>query len=524
MARQAKKPNYTKHDVEIAKDMAKFTHDPLGFVRYMYPWGEGALKDYSGPQEWQAETLDTIGASLRENPYKPIRVARSSGHGVGKSACVAWLIQWGLYTCPNARVLVTANTQPQLSTKTWPELSTWHNRNIAKHWFKLTGTTLQYSLAPGYEANWRADAVTWSQSNTEAFAGLHNKGNRIILIFDEASAIIDKIWEVAEGALTDEDTEIIWIAFGNPTRNTGRFRECFRRYRNMWNTGRVDSRTVDVTNKHLFNQWKESYGEDSDFFRIRVTGEFPDQASGQLISTSLVHEAMDRKYKFDEITEGKPKVLGVDCAREGGDASCVWLRQGFYTKRLFKTFEIKSNVLASTVASIMDKEKPHRVFIDMGNIGASIVDQLKSWGYTNVTGIWFANRADDDRVFGNKRVEMWDRIRQWLEEGGMLPPSNCDESLDIENDLIAPEYFYSSRGLKMLESKKDMKSRGLPSPDDGDALCLTFATKIYSNRNNSSFPPNLGRDPVPMGNDYWNPFANLSIDNITNVKWEDGDI
>lgn len=512
---------YTKADLEIAKDMAKFVHDPLAFVRYMYPWGEGVLEDYSGPQEWQVEVLKTIGDSLQKNPYQPIRVARSSGHGIGKSACVSWLIEWGLYTCPNARILTTANTASQLATKTWPELSTWHNRNIAKHWFTLTGTSLQYSLAPGYEANWRADAVTWSQSNTEAFAGLHNKGNRIILIFDEASAILDKIWEVAEGALTDEDTEIIWIAFGNPTRNTGRFRECFRRYRNMWNTGRIDSRTVSVTNKHLINQWKESYGEDSDFFRVRVTGEFPDQATGQLIPTSLVHEAMDRKYKYDDITPGKPKILGVDCAREGGDASCIWLRQGFYTKRLFKTFEIKSNILASKVASIMDKEKPDRVFIDMGNIGAAILDQLKSWGYNNITGIWFSNSPDDTRVFGNKRIEMWDRMRQWLEDGGMLPPKNCDESLDIENDLIAPEFFYTSRGLKMLEAKSDMKARGLPSPDDGDALALTFSTKIFTKRNERPADTKLGRNAVPMGIDTWNPYVGLSIDNLTDKGWED---
>lgn len=505
------KTRYNKHDLEIAKDMSKFVHDPLGFVRYMYPWGEGVLKDYTGPEDWQVEVLEAIGNSLKTNPYNPIRIARSSGHGCGKSSCVAWLIEWGLFTCPNARILVTANTATQLATKTWPELSTWHNRNLAKHWFTLTGAGLQYSLAPGYESNWRADAVTWSQSNTEAFAGLHNKSNRIILIFDEASAIIDKIWEVAEGALTDEDTEIIWVAFGNPTRNTGRFRECFRRYRHLWNCGRVDSRTVKITNKNLFEQWGESYGEDSDFFRVRVTGEFPDQATGQLISTSVVHEAMNRKYKFDEITQGKPKILGVDCAREGGDASCIWLRQGFYTKRLFKTFEIKSNVLASKIASIMDKESPHAVFIDMGNIGAAVLDQLRSWGY-NVTGVWFANSPDDDRVFGNKRIEMWDRMRQWLEEGGMLPSTNCEESLDIENDLIAPEFFYSNRGLKMLESKKDMKARGLPSPDDGDALALTFSSKIRTHRTTDLLIPRLSSAPVPMANSHWSPFHNLEID------------
>ena len=122
---------------------------------------------------------------------------------------------------------------------------------------------------------WRADFVPWSEHNTEAFAGLHNKGKRIVLIFDEASAIADKVWEVAEGALTDEGTEIIWIAFGNPTRNVGRFRECFRRFKHPVEGRQIDSRTVEGTNKEQIAKWAADYGEDSDFFKVRVRGMFP---------------------------------------------------------------------------------------------------------------------------------------------------------------------------------------------------------------------------------------------------------
>ena len=86
------------------------------------------------------------------------------------------------------------------------------------HWFDVRATSIR-SQVPGHETSWRADFITWSEQNTEAFAGLHNKGKRILLIFDEASAIADPVWEVAEGALTDQNTEIIWLAFGNPTRS-----------------------------------------------------------------------------------------------------------------------------------------------------------------------------------------------------------------------------------------------------------------------------------------------------------------
>ena len=122
----------------------------------------------------------------------------------------------------DTRIVVTANTDTQLRTKTWPEVTKWLRLLINRDWFKATATAV-FSTETRHERLWRADAIPWSEENTEAFAGLHNKGRRVIVIFDEASGISDRIWEVSEGALTDEGTEIIWLAFGNPTRNTGAF-------------------------------------------------------------------------------------------------------------------------------------------------------------------------------------------------------------------------------------------------------------------------------------------------------------
>ena len=221
----------------------------------------------------------------------PILMARASGHGVGKSTVAAWVILWGLSTMPNARVVVTANTDSQLRTKTWPEVTKWLRLMINRDWFKATATAV-FSAQAERERLWRADAIPWSEENTEAFAGLHNKGRRVILIFDEASAIADKIWEVSEGALTDEGTEIIWLAFGNPTRNTGRFRECFGRFRHRWDCAHIDSRMVEGTNKAQLEQWVRDYGEDCDFVRVRVRGVFPHAGSMQFISSELVEAAM----------------------------------------------------------------------------------------------------------------------------------------------------------------------------------------------------------------------------------------
>src|SRR5690606_25681226 len=159
---------------------------------------------------------------------------------------------------------------------------------INKHWFKYEATCI-HSAQPGHEKTWRVDMVAWNKDNPDAFAGLHNEGKRILLVFDYSSAIHDRIYEVTEGALTDANTEIIWICFGNHTKNKGRFRECFGKRKGWWITRQIDSRDVEGTNKAQYQAWIEEYGEDSDFVRIRVKGRFPRQSSMQFISSELVY-------------------------------------------------------------------------------------------------------------------------------------------------------------------------------------------------------------------------------------------
>jgi hypothetical protein len=307
-------------EIDLVDSIAGFAHDPLGFVRFAYPWGEAAteLADATGPRVWQAELLAELGRRLREGRQLglilPVLMARASGHGVGKSTVAAWMLHWALSTMPDARVVVTANTDTQLRTKTWPEVTKWLRLMINRDWFKATATAV-FSAQAEPERLWRADAIPWSEEKTEAFAGLHNKGRRVILIFDEASAISDKIWEVSEGGLTDEDTEIVWLAFGNPTRNTGRFRECFGRFRHRWDCGHIDSREVEGTNKGQLEQWVRDYGEDSDFVRVRVKGVFPHAGSMQFIGSDLVEAAVARSSADIQRVVGEPMIMGVDVAR-----------------------------------------------------------------------------------------------------------------------------------------------------------------------------------------------------------------
>lgn len=462
-----------KHD-ELFEALGALTHDPLAFVYFAYPWGEPGtpLENMEGPDEWQIQILKDIGEQLKKGKdiQTAIQEAVASGHGIGKSALISWLIHFAIATHENTRGVVTANTEGQLRTKTWPELSKWHNMFIAKDLFTYTATAI-FSSDKDYEKTWRIDAIPWSKNSPESFAGLHNQGNRILVLFDEASAIDDVIWEVTEGALTDANTEIIWCAFGNPTRNSGRFRECFRKYRKFWNTYQIDSRTVKISNKAKINEWLEAYGEDSDFFKVRVRGVFPSASDLQFISTEIADKAQKQVYKLGQF-EHLPVIIGVDPAWTGSDSLEIVMRQGYYMKSLASIPKNDDDWrMAQLIAQFEDEYKADAVFIDMGyGTGIySIGKQLgRKWRLINFGG------KSNDPVYLNMRAYMWGQMKEWLCEGGSIPPN--DQGL--YDDIVGPEAIIDKNGHIQLESKKDMKDRGLPSPNKGDALALTFAARV----------------------------------------------
>lgn len=454
----------------VVEDVAKFHADPLGFVLYAFPWGEGELADHAGPDDWQRDVLTKIRDGLLTTD-QALRLAIASGHGIGKSALVAWLILWAMSTHEDTRGVVTANTDTQLRTKTWPELAKWCRMAICTFMFEVTATAI-FSRQPGHEKNWRIDLVPWSERNVEAFAGLHNKGKRILLVFDEASAIPDIIWETAEGAMTDSDTQIIWFVAGNPTRNTGRFRECFGRYRHRWTTMQIDSRTARMANKRQLDQWVADYGEDSDFVRVRVRGVFPRAGNAQYIGSDIV-EAAQQRETFDDT--GAPIVIGVDVARFGSDKSVIRVRVG-RDARTIKPLEyrgVNTMQLAGYVTDVIAKYSPDAVFIDGNGVGGGVVDRLRSLGY-KVTEVQFGAKAANAMDFANKRAECWGRMKAWLEDQGAIDPHD----VDLASDLMGPEYGYDGNNRLQLEKKEDMAKRGLASPDDGDSLALTFAENV----------------------------------------------
>jgi hypothetical protein len=466
-------------DDALTGTVGRFRFDPLGYVSFAFPWGQAgtSLAGESGPEPWQRDVLEKLGQGLM-SPDEAVRVAVASGHGVGKSALVAWIILWALSTLPDTRGIVTANTEGQLRTKTWPELAKWLALCANKQWFNYTATSL-HSSQPGHDKTWRVDAITWSENNTEAIAGLHNKGKRAFALFDEASAIPEGVWETVEGALTDAGTDLFWAAFGNPTRTTGRFRECFAggRFAHRWNPQQIDSRSVSMTNKGQIATWVKDYGEDSDFVRVRVRGVFPRAGTLQFIDSERIADAIARPLEPDPTA---PLTMGVDLARQGVDQSVIRFRRGLDARSIpavkFRIPDLMQ--VASRVMEQVNAHNPDAVFVDGTGIGWGVVDRLNQLGCPNLTGVDFGSKADrtdgsDAQVrYANKRAEMWGYMKEWC-KAGCLP-----DDRELAADLGAVDYGYDGSDAILLERKDDMRKRGLASPDDGDALALTFAYPV----------------------------------------------
>lgn len=481
-------PYSPKDDQKLMTELwsPAIAEDPLQFVLFVFPWGkEGTpLAKFKGPRKWQMEELTRIRDHIRankkliakgENPLV-YQSATASGRGIGKSTLTAWLVLWNMSCNLGSTTIVTANTGPQLESRTWAEVGKWHTLSINSHWFDKTSLKLrphewfedalkkQLKIDTGY---YYAQAQLWSEEKPDAFAGAHNH-NGILLLFDEASGIPKPIWTVSEGFFTEPVLHRYWFCFSNPRRNTGEFYECFHKSRDYWLRRNLDSRTVEGTDVAKLNQIVEKHGEDSDEARIEVKGQFPRQGDRQFISREVVEGAAARNIERDDYAG---LIMGVDVARYGDDTTVIRFRRGRDARSIPPTkLKSKDNMqVANECAHLIDEYNPDAVCIDAGN-GTGVIDRLKEMGY-KVNEIWFGSAAEAEE-WSDLRTEMWAKIREWL-------PGGCiDDDTDLKDDLVGPEYEFDRFERIKLESKEKMKKRGVASPDNGDALAVTFAVKV----------------------------------------------
>jgi hypothetical protein len=462
--------------------------NPYHYVMYAFPWGQKgtALEHVKGPRKWQKEELLRVAAFVQENKKRlasglgprTYKSATVSGRGPGKSTLVAWLALWQLSCQLGSTVIVTANTDAQLTNKTFGEIGKWHTLSINSYWFERAQKALtpQPWLTKSMKEDLRIDSQyyyikgeLWNEDSPDSFVGAHNPLG-MMLIFDEASGIPPNIWTVSEGFFTELSVYRFWFAFSNPRSNTGAFFECFHRFRSFWHTRQIDSRTVEDLDQSVFNDIIAQHGEDSDEARIEVRGEFPKQGDRQFISRGVVADAVGRQ--LERYDDHAALLMGVDPARFGDDATVIRFRRGRDARSIPAVkMRGKDNMqVANECAHLIDTFNPDGVFIDAG-AGAGIIDRLKEMGY-KVFEVNFGT-ASNDAQYSDHRTELWGMLREWL-GGAML-----DNDRDLIDDLTGPEYEFMGREDKLkLESKEKMKKRGLHSPDDADALAVTFHAKV----------------------------------------------
>lgn len=456
--------------------------NPLAFVMFAYPWGvKGTpLEHFSGPRKWQREVLSSMAAHIKANggklDFDVLRLAVSSGRGIGKSALVSWITDWMLSTRIGSTTIISANSESQLRSITWAELTKWLAMSINSHWFEVSATRLmpakwltelvERDLKKGTRY-WGVEGRLWSAENPDAYAGVHNFDG-VMVIFDEASGIDDSIWSVTSGFFTENTPNRFWLAFSNPRRNTGYFYEAFNSKRDFWKTMIVDARTVEGTDKQVYEQIIAEYGPDSSQAHVEVYGQFPNEGDDQFISVGIVDAAMKRQPYKDETA---PIVIGVDPARFGADATVIAVRQGRDIIKIIRHRGDDTMTVVGHVIDAIEEFEPTLVNIDEGGLGAGVVDRLKEQRY-KIRGVNFGNKAKNPLMYGNKRAEIWGEMREWLKS------ASVPNDRFLKSDLISPKMKPDSRGTIYLESKKDMKARGLASPDAADAIALTFAHPV----------------------------------------------
>lgn len=458
--------------------------NPLAFVLFTFPWGQAGtpLEHFSGPRKWQRQVLTDIADHIKQNQGKidfdTLRLAVASGRGIGKSALVSWLVLWMMTTRIGATVIVSANSESQLRSVTWAEITKWSSMSINTYWWEISATRVapakwltelvERDLKKGTRY-WSLEGRLWSAENPDAYAGVHNYDG-VMLVFDEASGIDDSIWAVASGFFTENTPNRFWCCFSNPRRNTGYFYETFHGKRAFWQNRQVDARDVEGTDKNVYQQIIDEYGPDSYQAHVEVYGSFPSESDDQFIPANVVDEAMKRpKHKDDSA----PYVVGVDPARFGSDSTVIAIRQGRDIVEIKKYKGDDTMTVVGHIIETIEQYKPALVCIDEGGLGAGVVDRLKEQRY-KVRGVNFANKSKNPMMYGNLRAQIWGDMKQWLKDASI--PSDRY----LKSDLISPLMKPDSKGAIFLESKKDMKARGLASPDAADAIALTFAYPVAS--------------------------------------------
>jgi len=507
-------------ELEIIEQCLGFVDDPLGFVFWAYPWGQSGtpFADLKGPRDWQLEEIDALGQHIRATRFALDqglaadiwRSAWSSGRGPGKSAAFGMIAHWMQSCHPGATCIVTANTENQLRTKTFPEFSRWFGSAINAHWFNVEGMKITphtwltdlFRKSPvegGVNLDpkqWACYGQTWNEDDPNAFAGAHNPYG-LFVFFDEANGIVPGVWDTTEGFFTEVNAYRGICAASQMRTRSGRFFQLFTdpRMGQGWRTRTISTRGMPGVDQNTIRNQIERYGEDSDFVRVEIDGLPPKTSDSQFISTEAVEmaQANDTPRSWSEAL-----ILGVDPAPRGRTA---WrFRQGRNARdccgpetkgEIITSGDVDgTRIIGDKILALDAKYQPDYICIDFG-MGTGIIDYLKrNRPGCSVLEVKFGGGTPKDSAYGSHAAELWGEVRDWL-PGGMIEKDDGSKGT-LKHQLTDRGWKWSGReeNKKVLESKEDLQARGVSSPDDADALACTFERK-------NPGPRRRGRDADP---------------------------
>ena len=429
----------------------RFRTDPVAFV-------EQVLKQ--SPDAWQKEFLNAIASGER-------KISVRSGHGTGKSTASSWAMLHFLLTRYPVKVVVTAPTSAQLFDALFAELKRWINECpvAIKELLEVKSDRVSLKAAPS-EAF--ISCRTSRAETPEALQGVHS--DNVMLVCDEASGIPEAVFEAAAGSMSGEHATTVLL--GNPTRSSGFFFDTHHRMAGDWWTRKVSCIDSPRVSEDYVSEMAARFGEESNAFRVRVLGEFPQRDDDTAIPLELVESAQRRDVV---VTDDEPVVWGLDVSRFGSDRSALAKRRGrelmgIQTWQGLDLMQLTGAVVAE-FESLLPRNQPVQINVDSIGMGGGVCDRLRELGLPAV-GINTSESPSSKQTYINLRAELWFKVKAWLEARDCSIPADDD----LLAELVSAKYKFTSSGKMQLESKDQMRKRGLRSPDLADALCLTFAS------------------------------------------------
>ena len=452
-------------DARIKEIVRALWDDRIGFVKAVF-------KVTPTPQQAQA----LLGLDQHDN------VTVRSGHGCGKSTTMSWAGWHYLCTRPHCRVPCTAPTKHQLYDILWSEFGKWHKKMnpLFRDQFIMTKERIEHVDDP---TGWFAAARTATKENPEALQGFH--AEYVLRIIEEASGVPDECYEVLLGAHGMKETKE--IMGGNPTRIDGSFFRSHNQDKDLYRVLRWNCLESPICPPKFAERIERKYGSDSNIYRVRVLGEFPERDGDAFMPYDLVAAALEREISPQKTFE---KVFGVDVARFGEDITVIAVRQGDEFLP-YHTLRQKSNMeVAGYVARMANEMKPKAIFVDVIGVGSGVYDRLSEIGFPVIPVNVSESPATAPQKYRRLRDELWGNMRDWFEQRrGTIWDNELNQ---LVGELTTPKYSHTSDGKIIIESKDDMKKRGKDSPNIADAHIMTFMLPTYSfSKENDASEENL---------------------------------